>query len=349
MQYGAIIKQGGSTPCCEWQLPAFKGLATEYATSDYLDNIKRKMLEHDMDFLNESCVLCINQERFGIPSRRVEYHKQHQHDDKLPERFLYYNYRPSNLCNLKCRMCIHLSSSQIAKEMGIELNLRDTSDFHDIDFSGMELISIAGGEPSIDPLVHTFLRKLIDDGLAKDVELTFTTNGTNINDRWKSLISGFKQTSVIVSLDGTGPTFDYIRTNASWESVEKNCEEYKKHANVLTYQITATVLNIISIEDWLPWFSESGVNTTIWPVDGNEDTLTLNTIPDEIREEKIRYLSNVGGNVAETVSLMLRDTRFEMHAYRNLLEWSERMDRIRKTDIRSVSAHHARLVGYFNT
>lgn len=344
MQYGSIIKGGGATPCCEWESDSFKGPAREYADSPYLRDIKEKMLDHDMGSIENSCRLCIDQEKLGIPSRRNIYHRWYENSDSIPRDILYYDYRPSNLCNLKCRMCSPLSSSQIAKEMGVEVTIRDTSDFHSLDFSKMETINVVGGEPSIDPLVHEFLEKLVTDGVASNVQLRMTTNATNVNEKWKRIISAFKWTSVIISLDGIGSTYEYIRTNADWETVEKNCQEYLRYSDEITYQVVASILNVVNVEEWLPWFSDSGVTTTIWPVKSDDGILTLATMPDDMRSEKLQYLSEINHDAARTIENMLIETKFNPTLHSNLSRWLKRMDLLRGTDFRSVSANHFRLL-----
>ena len=62
------------------------------------------------------CTLCWDREDKGFSSMRLEANKEYGMHDSTLATPKYLDLRLSNLCNLKCRMCNPVYSSQIAKE-----------------------------------------------------------------------------------------------------------------------------------------------------------------------------------------------------------------------------------------
>ncbi len=301
LQHGNVM--GGTTPCCEWNGDIHKGSIKDYLYSKHLRKIKKNMVKHK-GYL-KSCQNCRQQERVGNLSRR-----QILHQDKYVQtvvdswkdkdilqpglnNIVYLDYRPSNLCNLKCRMCGYKNSSMIAKERGIELEISvPAEDYKNLDMSKLKGVHVIGGEPSIQQDLYNFLDYCCDLGLNNTLRLSFTTNATNTNKTWMDKLSKWKYLKVEISLDGIGPTMEYIRHGASWTTIEKNCVVYEEvlGKDKIEYSIVATVYNIPNVEDWAHWFLEKN-NVTIWPVEGIPHQ-TLDAIPTGILNKKLKYLKS---------------------------------------------------------
>ena len=245
VQYGALIQEGrvtprpGVTPCCEWSGESFTGSIESYFKSKTLEHIKHAMMTHDYSFINESCESCISLEKLNITSTRQHlYNRQLNIADGL--RII--DYRPSNLCNLKCRMCFAENSSLIAKEENKKIIEYDTTDIYSMDFTNLIQLNVLGGEPTISDELIDLLNFLVKNNLSKKIDLMFTTNATNTNSKWMDLISKFNRCYVIISLDGTGKVYEYVRTNANWSSVLKNVNVYEQSGlEMITFQITASI------------------------------------------------------------------------------------------------------------
>jgi organic radical activating enzyme len=341
LQYGGLIEHGGATPCCDWDGLAYKGNLKDYFTSEWLTNIKQAMIVHDYNMLNQTCKSCIETERVGSMSIR----QRLLNDETIVEKqtLSIVDYRPDNLCNLKCRMCFSYSSSLIAKENNEIIKEYNTDNIYDIDFSTVDHLKIVGGEPSISKKVHDFLQWLIDHKFNTHIELTITTNATNANPKWMSLITQFKNCYAIVSIDAVGPAYEYIRTNADWRTVSKNSKIYKKNNIDTTFQITGSMYNIPVIEKWVHWFKKK--TTCLYPVEGHE-YLTLAALPDDIRDEKLEFLKNINRPTAKIAREMLSTTRFDRQIWERFVEYTNRLDRIRKTDIRQVDPIFERIMNY---
>ena len=331
IQYGALLNSGGVTPCCEWQGNSFKGSLNEYSDSNYLNRIKTAMINHDYEFINQTCKTCIDIEKLNIESTRQQLkNKQLNIDNGLS----IIDYRPSSLCNLKCRMCFAESSSLIAKEENKKIIEYDTTDIYSMDLSNVTRLSIVGGEPSISTDVYNFLDFLVKNNHAKNINLTFTTNATNTNSKWMNLISKFNQCFVIISLDGTGKVYEYIRTNANWNSVLKNVNVYEQSGLEISFQVTASMYNLPVVEEWSEWFFDKSV--AIYPVEGHAQ-LTPAALKPHIKDEKIEYLKQFNHDITHAMIEMLSQSKFDAMILNQFKNYTYFLDKRRNTNILDVS------------
>lgn len=192
----------------------------------------------------------------------------------------------NNLCNLRCRMCNPLDSTQWKDWKDIEhfykeennylyntvnqLNLKerpyiglfeDKSHF----WENLEKllpyfrrVEFAGGEPLMDPTHFKILDLLSKKG--KNIELKYATNGTvlgikngrTIFDYWPK----FKSVAVNVSIDGIHDVYNHIRSNGNFDDVCKNIKEIQKIPNVsrIVGAFTAQAGNILQISDVIEYF-----------------------------------------------------------------------------------------------
>jgi sulfatase maturation enzyme AslB (radical SAM superfamily) len=200
------------------------------------------------DMLNETpnvaCGRCYEQEQSGFFSGRKSANKHHGHQiHKLKENpfeMTYWDIRFSNLCNLKCRSCGHIFSSQwyqdqskLAggdwKDRNRVLNYagRTETDMWDqllphIDY--VEQIYFAGGEPLLMEEHYRILDELVQRKRF-DVRLIYNTNFTHTDLKGQSVFEYWKQfnsVAVGASLDGSGRYGEYIRKGTEWNKIEQN-------------------------------------------------------------------------------------------------------------------------------
>jgi sulfatase maturation enzyme AslB (radical SAM superfamily) len=206
--------------------------------------------------------------------------------------------KPSNLCNLKCVMCNSYDSSQIAKEIkelskkfgGITVSTgrfieissapgitENNSAWHDVDQPNwedheviwqnferivpyLEVLSFAGGEPTLMPFVMKALNYCVDNDYAKDITVFISSNFTNLNKNFFKLMPEYRKFELIASIDGYDRVNDYARFPSKWSQISKNYVEAKKYMqynNVkLLTNITVSVLNIVDLVDLLNWIEE---------------------------------------------------------------------------------------------
>jgi sulfatase maturation enzyme AslB (radical SAM superfamily) len=345
IQHGSVLQQGGTCPCCEWSGLIYKGGIKQYLESEWLHGVKETMQSHDMDVINETCKSCLDLEKLNIRSKRNLVDEWIESGDLEFGKIGLVDYRASNLCNLKCRMCFPSNSSLIAKEMNIDID--DSKNFNDdiyeYDLKDVGIVNIVGGEPSIDHKVHEFLDWLILNKWNEHIRITITTNATNTNKNWIDRISKFKALTVIISVDGTGDVYEYIRTNANWDSVSKNISIYESMSNVIVnFQITGSMHNIPAIEKWLPWFLDKEY-ANIFPVE-SQPHLSLDALPDDIKQEKIAYLTTITSHMATATIQMLEDATYDNAVHHAFIADTTRLDKIRKTDLTKIDPIFERIL-----
>jgi MoaA/NifB/PqqE/SkfB family radical SAM enzyme len=152
-----------------------------------------------------------------------------------------------NECNLKCRMCTTQYSSGIEQD---PVHSRWHPGAEDVERlpggqpwyrnSGfireqvlrhrkhIKVLNLIGGESLFIKEARSILEDLIADGLAGGITLVTTTNGTLLNSSWLHLARQFKSLLLVMSIDGTGDLYEYIRFPASWETVSRNLRTLKK-------------------------------------------------------------------------------------------------------------------------
>ena len=149
-----------------------------------------------------------------------------------------------NLCNLKCLMCDELASSSIAaemkkhKEIGLDgkliqntvHNVFEKSDkqkfFDDLRVLLPRTFSIkfTGGEPLMMPSVLEVMRFVVNEGYAKDLQMSTITNGTVINEEFIELTKHFKTNRIIFSFEGTEGLDEYMRKGTVFSEKIKNIQ-----------------------------------------------------------------------------------------------------------------------------
>lgn len=241
--------------------------------------------------------------------------------------------KPNNLCNLKCVICNSYDSSQIAKELkelsekykGIEIYngrfikisqtpgiTEGNQAFHGIDepdwsenpqvwesfktiVPGLEVLSFAGGEPTIMPFVSRALQYCVDTGHSKHIKVFVASNFTNLNKQFLDLMPHFEKFELIASIDGTEKVQEYARFPSKWSQISKNyllAKEYMKHKNVkILINITVSILNVANLTDLLYWIEDRAneypyysewpynINLLMGPADHQ-----INHLPNEIKD-----------------------------------------------------------------
>lgn len=214
---------------------------------------------------------------------RIE--KSKNNDYRVEEPPMYLDFRLGNMCNLKCRMCQPQNSSQINKEyVKIEASDPQAGQFikdnftwgqfaenitpwqDDPDFlrqveewlPGVNKLYFTGGEPTIIERVYWIMEKCVEMGIAKDIELVFNSNMTNIQARFINLVEQFKNVLMCISVDAYGHENEYIRGASHWSQVEKNLRKYcaSDVIGTVLFSPVIQIYNILTINKLLDFCEE---------------------------------------------------------------------------------------------
>ena len=225
----------------------------EHWNSDYMKDIRKRILAGEKI---SQCQVC-NDQVLNLHTYKQYFTETlfpHKVDDIIartgedgyyPDLPVSYDYRISNLCNFKCRMCgDQLSSSweaenKMHKEPDYESvdkwrrpDIRKRIDTFQkevleeelqkaVDEERIEEIYWVGGEPLMWERHWTIVKQLVDTGQAKNVTLRYNTNLSRVsykNYNLFDMLPHFKHVNICASIDGVGEVGEYIRTGLSWDS-----------------------------------------------------------------------------------------------------------------------------------
>ena len=237
---------GEAYPCCHAEMKYPVGNCRTNTLNEIWQDKPMQKLRADMlnETANPACGRCYEQEQSGFFSGRKSANKHHGHHVKKleqnPFEMTYWDIRFSNLCNLKCRSCGHIFSSQWyqdqAKLAGSEWKSRNSvlnyagrteTDMWEqllphIDY--VEQIYFAGGEPLLMEEHYRILDELVRRKRF-DVRLIYNTNFTHTDLKSQSVFNYWKQfdsVAVGASLDGSEKYGEYIRKGTEWSKIEQN-------------------------------------------------------------------------------------------------------------------------------
>lgn len=263
----------------------------EHWNSDYMKGIRRKMMAGETV---PECDVCQSQ-RLHIHTYK-DYFTKHlfpnllgsveEHtaaDGATTWRPRSFDYRFSNLCSFKCRMCGEQLSSaweQEKRQTGMwrpqdqpwmvpearEKISRFTEDVVEKEFDlavergDLEEIYWVGGEPTIWPKHWDTMERITAKGDAKNVHVRYNTNMALIS--WKGrhlfrdVLPPFKSYQVCASIDATGKIGEWIRTGLEWDRWQENFASglpYIKDrgSDSLTMDLTITLPGLFDLENLL--------------------------------------------------------------------------------------------------
>ena len=282
--------------------------------SNYYKKIRQEIREGK---LPDNCEPCWREEDNGKRSKRQIYNEysswrldpiDYSIEPDMPQDM---QLILSTTCNLKCRSCNPNYSSKWVKEadarglpyfkemVKVPMGDQERSKFWtqmDDWIPHIKNLEIMGGEPLYMKEFKDFAGKLIDKDLAKDIEISFSTNGTQaVGEFLDSIVENFKNVSFNVSIDGIGKRFEYLRFPGKWDKVEQNLdkihkwrEEGKIHVGVTN---TVTILNLMYLLEFHVEFAKR------WPLfDIFHNIANLpswfnpNVLPDHMKERSVQSL-----------------------------------------------------------
>jgi len=285
---GLHVRQDGHVhPCCvsnyEYNFGNIKTSSLREIWNSYsvrkfrIDLLKGK----DLDI----CKDCNFNEQNGNDSLRKKVNKKYKHHFDVVKstqndgsvnkfNFVYWDFRFSNVCNFKCRMCCPEFSSSWGSEIKKVLKDTETNPVQKIDvwadieplFDIVEEIYFVGGEPLIMDEHYKIIDKLIE--LEKyDVKIKYNTNFSIINYKNKNIIDLWKKFNDIeltISLDGYGKWGEMIRKGLNWDNMVKNINYLKEYyGNSYTIDCVYQAINSFHVFDFHKKLYEDNLISTV--------------------------------------------------------------------------------------
>ena len=234
-----------------------------------------------------------------------------------------YDYRISNLCNFKCRMC----GEQLSSSWETEKIIHDRVNYDDakwmvpdtrkkiskfqkdvlevelqeaVDNGTIEEIYWVGGEPLMYDIHWRIMQQLVDSGKSKDVVIRYNTNLSRViykNYSLYDLLPHFKKVNVCASIDGVGTVGEYIRTGLKWNQWIDNfkqghflIDQYGDDA--LVFDVTLTTPGLFDLKNMFDCVTELGVKSYFKITFAFDPSVVMSPLclPKDILEETVNEL-----------------------------------------------------------
>jgi hypothetical protein len=271
----------------------------EHWNGKHMKSVRRRMMAGET--LPE-CAVCneqlLNTDVYRSYFNRMFGHKQDEiwltteADGTTTMKPISWDYRFSNLCNFKCRMCGDMLSSSWESEQRIN-NMIDWSNsknnwmkpavreeiskFQDTqieqEFSDaveehrVEEVYWVGGEPLMYEQHWRYMKRIVELGDGPRVYARYNTNLSRVDYRginlYRDVLAHLRDWQICASLDGTGPTGEYIRTGLdyiSWLENFKQGLEYAKNRRQMRIDFTLTLPGLFEVENITRLADELGVD-----------------------------------------------------------------------------------------
>ena len=263
---------GQAFPCCMSEPAGQIGDTKQQSLREIWNGPSMRQLRLNMtsERPSDACTRCYEQEQAGFFSGRLSANKHHGHHvdrvletqaDGTLDRFemTYWDIRFSNLCNLRCRSCGHIFSSNWYQDQARlagpewkrdnlplkyagrhELDMWEQLEPH-LDY--VEQIYFAGGEPLLMEEHYRILEELVRREKF-DVRLIYNTNFTQTYLKNRSVFEywrQFRSVAVGASLDASGDRAEYIRKGTDWAQVVENRREMLRVCPEVDFYISPTL------------------------------------------------------------------------------------------------------------
>ena len=260
----------------------------QHWNSDHMRSVRRRMMANEE--LPE-CVVCnnkiLNTSVYKNYFNQLFGHKYQQViDATAPDGFtsvtpVSWDYRFTNLCNFKCRMCGHMLSSAWETEIRIHDNKLDLTlpenawmrpdikkqieQFTDqvvvkefltaVENKTIEEIYWVGGEPLMWDIHWTAMKRIIELGYAHKVYPRYNTNLSRVDfqgDNLFQILKNYKDWQICASIDGTGAIGEYIRTGLKYDEWLENFKQgmtIQTNPRQMRLDVTLTLPGLFDIDN----------------------------------------------------------------------------------------------------
>ena len=260
----------------------------EHWNSEHMKSVRRRMLAGE---LLPECAVC-NEQLLNTDVYRSYFNRMfgHKRDEVLAAtddtgyttaKPISWDYRFSNLCNFKCRMCGDMLSSsweseqrqhnminwdnpknnwmkpEVREEISAFQDTQIEQEFSDaVEEHRVEEVYWVGGEPLMYEQHWRYMKRIVDLGDGQRVYARYNTNLSRVNYRginlYSDILSRIRDWQICASLDGTGAIGEYIRTGLDYKQWLTNFKEgvqYAKNRRQMRIDFTLTLLGLFEVEN----------------------------------------------------------------------------------------------------
>ena len=271
----------------------------QHWNSDHMRSVRRRMMAGET--LPE-CEVC-NNKLLNTDVYRSYFNRmfEHKYDEAMDSTYtdgyttmkpVSWDYRFSNLCNFKCRMCGDMLSSSweveqrtnnmidwtnsknnwmkpsIRKEITAFQDTQIEKEFSDaVEQHRVEEVYWVGGEPLMYEQHWRYMKRIVELGDGKNVYARYNSNLSRVDYRgcnlYRDILGHLRDWQICASLDGTEKTGEYIRTGLDFRAWRVNFEEglrYARHRRQMRIDFTLTLPGLFEVENIQKLADELGVD-----------------------------------------------------------------------------------------
>jgi len=277
---GTELRTNGEVGVCCVTTDIIDGVSLQTDTittvleSDSLKEIKQSFRD---GVRRPGCNNCFAEERSGIVSKReAEIHRNLDIFEDIglfasdATKLRYIDVKLGNVCNSKCRICSNFSSSKwfteeqiVFKSADPELNKLGKWPSRNLNFwsdlsthlDNVKYLEFFGGEPLLIQEHKEVLKLCVQKGIAHNISISYNTNGTIYDNGIINLWKEFKHVQLLISTDGVGERFEYLRYPAKWNAVNDNIHRYidAMPSLVVGFFCTISAFNIWYLPEICQW------------------------------------------------------------------------------------------------
>jgi hypothetical protein len=237
-----------------------------------------------------------------------------------------WDYRFSNLCNFKCRMCGDMLSSSWESEQRqhnmidwtnpkngwmIPEVRREISKFQDTQIEAefaeaveqhrVEEIYWVGGEPLMYEQHWRYMRRIVELGDGSKLYARYNTNLSRVDYRginlYRDILRSVRDWQICASLDGTGRTGEYIRTGLDYNQWCENFargQDISRHHRQMRIDFTLTLPGLFEVRRIQALADQFGVDILAKVVFAFSSDIVMSplALPREILDRKVDSLVN---------------------------------------------------------
>jgi len=270
-----------------------------------------------------SCQSCWNDEDAGVESFRQIFNKKLKDVDQSDTQPQILILKPTNVCNLGCRMCQPSTSTTLYQDFyKLDTELKSftgtfkeyTKKFETIRLGlgkqnidiwetfkqwlpGFIFLDIYGGEPMLAPAMWDKMIDAANNDKVADTAIQFHTNGVIWNQSYIDILPKFKHVQIAISIDSNDTNqLEYIRHKVDVVALQENIEKYielsNKYKNIsVNICFTVSIYNIWYADAILDGLEKYGVPVFSNVVYG-PDQYDFRHLPPEIKHQLIEKFKN---------------------------------------------------------
>ena len=320
----------------------------EHWNSEHMKSVRRRMMAGE---ILPECDVC-NSQLLNTDVYRSYFNRlfAHKYDtaitNTLPDgtttlKPVSWDYRFSNLCNFKCRMCGDMLSSSWEVEerqnnmidwtnsknnwMKPEIKQQITQ-FQDtqieqefaqaVEEHRVEEVYWVGGEPLMYEQHWRYMRRIIELGDGPNVYARYNTNLSRINyggsNLFSDVLAHLRDWQVCASLDGTGPTGEYIRTGLHYSTWLENFKQglaYATNPRQMRIDFTLTLPGLFEVNNIQQLADDLGVDILAKVIFSFSPDIILSplALPRELLDRTVDHLVKNARGALKDVLLQLKN------------------------------------------